>query len=299
MAQLNPVSSAPVLSAEDRAEQRRRAARRSLAALPTYLMLSLFLLIAVVPFIIIFFTAFKTSADPSGSVFAPPVVWRIENLRDAWITGRFNQYFRSSVIVVIPVILVSTLLSILSGYAFGRRRFPLKNLIFGLFLVGIMVPQEAFIIPLYYDLRGLHLTDTYLGLILPQIAQSVCFGTFWMRGFFAEVPTELEDAARVDGATRWQAMWRVMLPLVRPAILTMMVLFFIWTWNDFLLPLVLVSDENLRTLPLGLAFFSGRYTTNVPLLAAGATIVSLPTILFYLIFQRQFIRGMTSGSVTG
>jgi raffinose/stachyose/melibiose transport system permease protein len=160
-----------------------------------------------------------------------------------------------------------------------------------------MVPQESYIIPLYYQLRSMSLYDTYWALILPQIGMSVCFGTFWMQGFFLAVPRDMVDAARVDGATSWGILWRVLRPVVWPGVLTMIVLFFIWTWNDFLLALVLVSKEELRTLPLGLAFFQGAHTTNVPLLAAGATLVSLPSILIYVTFQRYFIRGIAGGSV--
>lgn len=148
-------------------------------------------------------------------------------------------------------------------------------------------------------MRKLGLLDTYWALILPQIGMSVCFGTFWMRGFFAEVPRDLVDAATVDGCTSWDTLWRVLLPIARPAILTMVVLFFVWTWNDFLLALVLVSSDEVRTLPLGLAFFQGRYASDVQLISAGATMVALPTILIYFIFQRQFIRGITAGAVEG
>jgi raffinose/stachyose/melibiose transport system permease protein len=273
--------------------------RRGIQAIPTYLLLFVFLLVAVIPFIIVVIAAFKTRTEVVQGVFNLPEVWRWSNFVDAWTQARFALYFRSSVIVTMGVVIGSTVLSILSGYAFGRMHFPLSRLLFFVFLLGIMVPQEAFIIPLYHNLRKLGLLDTYWALILPQIGMSVCFGTFWMRGFFAEVPRDLVDAATVDGCTSWDTMWRVLFPIARPAILTMVVLFFVWTWNDFLLALVLVSSDEVRTLPLGLAFFQGRYAANVPLISAGATMVALPTILIYFIFQRQFIRGITAGAVEG
>ena len=276
-----------------------RTLRRFFRPIPTYVILIIALAIAVIPFLIIALAAFKTNAEISQGVFHLPAVWRWSNIVNAWTQAHFSIYFRSSVIVVIGVVSASTLLSSLSGYAFGRMDFPLSRLIFILFLLGMMVPQESYIITLYYELKKLGLTNTYWGLILPQIGMSVCFGTFWMRGAFSEIPRDLEDAARVDGCTSFDIFWRVMLPLVRPAILTMVVLFFLWTWNDFLLSLVIVSSENLRTLPLGLAFFQGRYAADIPLTAAGATIVSLPTIIIYFIFQRQFMRGVTAGAVHG
>lgn len=276
-----------------------RRAWRGLRAAPTYAALTLFLLLAAIPFVIIVLTAFKSSSEIGRGVFNLPEAWRWTNFVEAWTQARFAQYFRSSVIVVTAVVTVSTVLSILSGYAFGRMAFPFNRPLLFILLLGFMVPQEAYIIPLYHNLRAIGLLDTYWALILPQIGMSMAFGTFWMAGAFAEVPRDLVDAARVDGCNSWTALWRVLAPIVRPAILTLVVLLFVWTWNDFLLALVLVSSEELRTLPLGLAFFQGRYASNITLISAGATIVALPTITIYVIFQRQFIRGITGGSVTG
>ncbi|MCB0212581.1 MAG: carbohydrate ABC transporter permease [Anaerolineae bacterium] len=266
---------------------------------PVYIVLLIFLLIAIFPFIIMIFTSFKTSSELARGAFSLPEVWRWANFVDAWTQARFDRFFLSSVIVSIPVVLISTALSIMSGYAFGRMVFPFSRALFFILLLGLMVPLEALIIPLYHNLRWIGLLDTYWALILPQIGMSVSFGTFWMRGFFAEVPQDLVDAATVDGCNSWDTLWRVLLPTAQPAITSMMVLFFVWTWNDFLLALVLISTENLRTLPLGLAFFQGQHTTNVPLVAAGATIVAIPAIMMYIAFQRQFIRGITGGSVQG
>ncbi|MBK8047908.1 MAG: carbohydrate ABC transporter permease [Anaerolineales bacterium] len=250
--------------------------RKIFGSTTVHVILILFLLLALVPFITIVLTSFKDSQQIMKGAFRLPETWHFDNYIKAWAQGRFSYFFRSSVIVVIPVVTVSTFFAILTGYAFGRMQFRFKRVIFFLFLLGIMVP-----------------------LILPQIGMSIAFGTFWMYGAFAEVPRDLEDAAIVDGCNSWQVLWRVLVPIVLPAILAMMVLFFVWTWNDFLMALVLVSSEELRTLPLGLAFFQGRYTTNVPLTAAGATIVALPVIVMYILFQRHFIRGVTSGAVQG
>lgn len=263
----------------------------------TYLILLIFLAIAVGPLLIIALNAFKSTEEIAQNIFALPRAWTLVNFAEAWSQARFDAYFRSSVIVAVPVVIVSSFLSILTGYAFGQMRFFGSGLLFALFLVGIMVPGEAVIIPIYYNLREMNLTDTYWAMILPDIAFSVSFGTFWMRGFFSTVPRELIDAATVDGSTTWQTLWRILVPNAIPAILTMGILFFIWTWNDFLLPLVVVSREELRTLPLGLTFFQGRYSSDLPLLAAGATMVALPTIVVYVLMQRHFIRGLTSGAV--
>jgi raffinose/stachyose/melibiose transport system permease protein len=247
----------------------------------SHLVLGVFALIALAPIARIVLTALGESGSFST----------------AWGDGNFGTYLRSSAIVTTSVVAISTVLSILAGYAFGLMRFRGSQALFYVFLLGLMVPLEATIVPLYYDLRDLGLTDTYWALILPQTGVSVAFGTFWMRAFFRSVPRSLVEAARLDGASSWSTLWRVILPLGRPAVLTMIVLVFMWTWNEFLLPLVMVSDESLRTAPLGLAFFQGRNTSDEALLAAGAIIVAAPVVIVYLFLQRHFIRGMLSGAV--
>ena len=161
----------------------------------------------------------------------------------------------------------------------------------------MIVPLEGLIVPMYYNLRGLGLVNTYWALILPQIALSLPFGTYLMWTTFRNLPRELIDAAVIDGANKRVILWRILVPLARPTLSVLMIFFFIWTWNEFLIPLVLVSDDSLRTLPIGIAFFQGRYTTDIPVLAAGATIVAAPLIVVYLIFQRQFIHGLVTGAI--
>jgi raffinose/stachyose/melibiose transport system permease protein len=247
----------------------------------SHVVLGVFALIALAPVVRIVLTAF---GEPGS-------------FGTAWEDGHFGTYLRSSAIVTGSVLAISTLLSILAGYAFGLMRFRGEQALFYLFLLGLMVPLEAMIVPLYYDLRDLGMTDTYWALILPQAGLSTAFGTFWMRAFFRSVPRSLVEAARLDGASSWMTLWRVVLPLGRPAVLTMVALVFMWTWNEFLLALVMVSEESLRTAPLGLAFFQGRNTSDEALLAAGSVIVALPVVLVYLFLQRHFIRGMLTGAV--
>jgi raffinose/stachyose/melibiose transport system permease protein len=263
----------------------------------TYLLLGVFSLIALVPIVGILITAVQEPGGVAG--FAEPNGLHLGNFATAWDEGHFQTYLRSSVIVAVSVVVASSLLSILAGYAFGMMRFRGEQVLFYLFLLGLMVPMEAIVVPLYYDLRDVSLTDTYWALILPQVGLSTAFGTFWMRAFFRTVPRSLVEAARLDGSSSWSTLWRVILPLARPAVLTMIVLVFMWTWNEFLLALVMVSDEDLRTAPLGLAFFQGRNRTAFELLAAGSVIVATPVVLLYVFLQRHFIRGMLSGAVKG
>lgn len=262
----------------------------------TYLVLGVFTLIAVVPVLQIVTTAFTSSQAATPGLRLPDgLAW--QNFSEAWGRGHFGTYLRSSTLVTVTVVVASGLLSVLAAYAFGTMRFPGSTVLFYVFVLGLTIPQEAVVIPLYYDFRGLRLTNTYWALILPQTAQSIAFGTYWMRTYFAGISPSLVEAARIDGANSWQILWRVLVPSGRPAVTTMVVITFMWTWNEFLLPLVMVSSDSLRTVPLGLAFFSGQRSSEVSLLAAGAVLVALPVVLVYLVFQRRFIEGMLTGAV--
>jgi raffinose/stachyose/melibiose transport system permease protein len=188
-------------------------------------------------------------------------------------------------------------LSVLAGYAFGTMRFRGSEAIFYVMLLGIMVPAEALVVALYFDLRSLGYTDTLFAIVMPQVAQSVAFGTFWMRAYFRSVPKSMLEAAEIDGAGSLRTLFHVALPPGRPAVLTLTVLLFMWSWNEFLLPLVMVTDESKRTAPLGLAFFAGQHATDRVGQAAAAVIVAAPVIIMFLVFQRSFIRGMASGAV--
>jgi raffinose/stachyose/melibiose transport system permease protein len=262
-----------------------------------YALLVVFTALILIPFLLIALTAFKSQAEVAAGVFALPrtLVW--QNFVTAWNEGRFGAYFLNSVIVVVPVVAASLALCTLAGYAFAFLPLPGRGVLLALLLLGMIVPLEGLIIPMYYNLRGVGLLNTYWALILPQVALSIPFGTYLMWITFQGLPEEVVDAAVVDGAPRSVVLWRILVPMAKPTIGALTVFFFIWTWNEFLIPLVLITDDSLRTLPVGLAFFQGRYTANVPVLAAGATIVAAPLVIVYLLFQRQFIRGLVTGAV--
>jgi raffinose/stachyose/melibiose transport system permease protein len=266
---------------------------------PNYLVLFISLGIAILPLLFIFFTAFKSTDEIARTMFLPPETWRLDNFIQAWTYGHFSKFFFNSVVVIFPVVVVSTLFSIFSGYAFAKLKFLLDEYLFIFLLIGMIVPQEAFVLPLYNFISKIGLHNTYWAMILPSIGMSVCFGTFWMRSFYTSLPKDLIDAAKVDGCNNFSVILKIALPMAIPAITTLVVLLFIWTWNDFLIPLIMVSTDDYRTLPLGLAFFQGRYTSDISLISAGAVIVALPTVIIYFLFQRQFIRGIVAGSMTG
>ena len=273
-----------------------RAGSLSVPTIPFRIVLWLFGLITVIPFGLLLLTSIKSRTDVLKGAFAVPAYPHFENYVAAWTDGRFGTYFVNSVIVVVPVVGVSIVLGLITGFAFAYLSFPFKKLIFVILTIGMMVPTEAFIIPLYYQMLYLNLINTYSVLILTQIALSVPFATIFMASAMRQLPTEILEAAVLDGATRPKVLISVIVPVVAPAVSTLALFLFIWTWNEFLLPLILVNDDALRTLPIGALFFQGKYTINTPVLTAGAVIVIAPLVLVYLIFQRKFIEGMTSGA---
>ncbi|MCL3777234.1 MULTISPECIES: carbohydrate ABC transporter permease [unclassified Actinomyces] len=259
----------------------------------TYVVLLLFALQALVPVLYVLLLALGSERIGDSS-------WgHVENFATAWEQGHFSQYMTNSVLIAVLVVSLALVLSLMSGYVLGILRPRGANLVFYVFLIGIMVPSEAIVLPLFFDMRVLGLTDTIWAVALPQTAQSLAFGTFWMRAFFRGVDPAILEAARIDGATDVRILVSILLPIGRPAVVTQVVLTFMWTWNDFLIPLVMSPSGRMRTAPLGLAFFQGQYTQGTTLLAAGAVLVALPMVLLYLVLQKQFISGMTDGAVKG
>ena len=235
------------------------------------------------------------SPNISGTLDLAHPQWA--NFATAWQLAGFSQYLNSSLLITGTVVTVGTLLAIMSGYAFGVLGVFVEKLFFPLVLLGIMIPMETIVVPMYYDFQSFGITDTYQGIILAHIGMGVSFGAFWMRIAFRAVPKSIADAAAIDGANSWTQLWRVYLPLARPAIFTLVLLSFTWTWNDYFLALILVSDPAHQPLTLGLGAFSGRYLVQTNFLAAAAILISLPVVALCLAFQRQFIRGMLSGAV--
>jgi raffinose/stachyose/melibiose transport system permease protein len=263
----------------------------------SYAVLAAFAVLALYPILSIVLLALHRRSDLVTG-FAIPDHLSFHTFQQAWELGGFSTGLRNSLIVAGAVALATAVLSTLAGYAFGTMRFRGADALFYLLLIGLIFPYEATVIPLYYVFRDVGLTDSLWALILPQIGLSVPFGTFWMRAFFRSTPGALVEASRLDGATSFATLWRVLLPQAWPAITTMVVLVFMWTWNEFLLALVMIQSDSLRTAPLDLALFAGTNRYSDPTLtAAAAVLVALPIVLVYVFLQRSFIRGMFAGSV--
>ena len=253
--------------------------------------------LAVVPLLWVIFTSLKTKGEILRNPIALPEVPQWQNFIEAWTVGRFGQYFWNSIVVVVPTVVGVIALSLMAAYAFALYDFRLKRTVFILLLFGMTVPVGLLIIPLYYQMLSLGLLDTLWAIILPQIALGIPISTLLLRTFIAGLPRDLVDAARLDGASPWSLLWRIVFPLSRSAMLTLAILQFMWVWNQFILPVVLISDRDSRTLPTALSAFLGRYTTDTHLLMAGAAISFVPVVIIFVVFQKRFVKGITSGAM--
>lgn len=249
------------------------------------------------PMYLVLVTALKDDQQIHSSPLGLPTHWLWSNFRRAWEDGHFGTYLVNSILVVVPVVLMVLVVSLLAAYAFALRRFRGSTLLFGLLMVGLTIPLDLLIIPLYYEMVDFHMLDTLWALILPQVAIGLPFGVLLLRAFIADLPRDLLDAGRMDGCSELRLLTHVVLPLCKPALMSLLVFIFMWTWNQFLLPLVLVQTDGARTIPVGLSFFQGRYVTQLPLMMAGVTIAALPVVVVYVFFQRHIIKGITAGAL--
>jgi raffinose/stachyose/melibiose transport system permease protein len=256
------------------------------------------MMITILPFISIFTTALYPSGSlPSGLAWPSDPEWG--NFAEAFRVANMAALLASSTFIVLAVVPVSVAISTMAGFAIGLLRIPGSRLLLLLFVFGLTLPFEGIITPLYFLARQLGILNTRFAIVLPLIGLFMPFAVFWMRAHFVNMPNELSEAARVDGASTWDLFWRIHVPLARPAIASLAILLSIWSWNQFLLALVLVEDPNQRTMAGALGAFQGHYATDVPLLCAGTILILLPTLLLFLLFQRHVIAALIQGSVKG
>jgi raffinose/stachyose/melibiose transport system permease protein len=264
-----------------------------------YVILFAVAVLAMAPLLLMWFSAFKTRVEVAVDPLALPTSLNLSNRVEAWTTGRYSSYWLNSVITTVPTVAGVVALSTLAGYGFARLKLPGKRIWFYLILLGLMVPFQSYMIPLYFDLQRYGLLSTYLAVILPGIALGLPFGVYFMQAFFRSLEPEISDSARVDGCNEFQVFWHIVLPLTAPGLSSLTIFQSLWTWNSFLMPLIFLNDEAHRTLPLGLMFFQSRFTSDYALISAGVLITSFPIIVVYLLLQRRFVQGLASGALKG
>ncbi len=265
----------------------------------SYAILVLGAVLVLVPLYSIVAVSLQPGDVTTGGGFSWPSNPTFSHYANVWDVANYGRLISNSLIVGLSVVVVAVAATVLAGYAFASLEFRGKNILFPLLLIGLAVPFEGLILPLYFMLRNFGLEDQLLGVVLAESGLYVSFGVLWMRQAFSTVPAGVMDAAKVDGAGGWTAFRRIALPITWPSAATLAVLFFVWSWKEFLVALVLLQSQDQKTAPAGLSAFAGKYISNIPDIGAAAVITSLPVVILYFFLQRQMIRGLTQGAVKG
>jgi raffinose/stachyose/melibiose transport system permease protein len=256
------------------------------------------LLLVIAPLLVVVLNAFKSPADYAGhGPLALPHHLYLRGIVDFWNRVDFGEKLWNSFISSLAVAVLGVLLSILNAYALGIGRVKGRVYFLVFFLVANLLPQEALIYPLYFISKQIGLYDNLLSIVIIFTVIQAAFGTYLLTSVYAEFPTELLDAASVDGAGKWRTLWRVVVPVSRPTLGVLFTFFFIWTWNEFLLPLVfLISNDN-QTVPVALGVLQGDRLMDATTTSASALIGILPAMVFFVIFQRTLTRGIAAGAI--
>src|SRR6478672_3491202 len=267
----------------------------------THLLLGLWAAMVIFPFVWMVSTSFKTDAEIIFSPWKWPETLQWSNYSRAWNKAHLGRYFFNTIIVITGSLTGTLLISAMAAYVLSRFSFPGRTFIFYLFIAGMMFPVFLALVPLFFLVKDLHMIGTYQGLILVYIAYSLPFTIFFLTGFFRTLPTEVAEAALVDGASHFRIFFNIMLPMAAPGLIAMGIFNFLGQWNQFLLPLVLMPDQNKYVLSQGLAFLAIQqgYANDYSALFAAMTITMIPTLLVYVLFQRRLESGLTAGALKG
>jgi multiple sugar transport system permease protein/raffinose/stachyose/melibiose transport system permease protein len=264
-------------------------------------LIHLFLIAVTITCLFPLFWMVSSSLKTQETVFKDmsliPKGLHFENYILAWKEGGFGRYFINSIFYTTAVVLGIVLVASLAAYAFSRFRFPGRNLLFFMFMAAMMIPIPGSFVPLYVLLNKLHLRNTALGYILCMINVGLSTSIFLLKTFFDKLPRELEDAARIDGCSKFGIWWHVALPLAKPVLAVVVIFNALNVWNEYVLALIIFDNRNLMPLQRALMMFRGEFLTNYPLLMAGLTITALPIIAVYLLMQKYIVKGVTSGAI--
>ena len=275
------------------------APQRGLAQVLKYLVAIFVALVVLIPLMATFVNGFKTNAEVQLHPFSLPTSWQWENYTSVLASPAFWRQLSNSTMIMLATATGVVLLASMPAFVFSRMTFRGRDLLFNFFTLGLLFPITVAILPLYISLRQINLIDSLWGVILPQVAFALPGNILILRGFFMTIPKELDDAAAIDGCGPVGFFLRVLLPLMRPALAAVVVLTMVASWNDFFLPLLILNSEKLYTLPLGIMQFQGQFGTDWARVLAFISLSLVPTIIFYLLAERQIIAGLTAGAVKG
>lgn len=262
-------------------------------------LLTLYGILTLYPLFWLVISAFKTNAEFINHPFGLPEAWQLENFVRAWKTSKMGTAFVNSVIVSVASLALTLFLAALASFIIARLQFRFKGAILTFFVIGMLIPIHSTLVPLFILMKQMSVLNTYWALILPYTAFALPTAIFVLTAYLASVPKEIEEAAFIDGTGLWGVFLRIMLPISLPALSTVTILTFLHSWNDFSFALVFISKSSLKTLPLAIATFADGFQTDYGLTLAAMTIAVIPTIIVFLLFQEQVMKGMTAGAVKG
>ena len=254
-------------------------------------------LLVLFPIYFMVVSSFKTQAEYIANKWGLPHTLLLENYTTALAGGKFYQRFANSSILTVGSVTISLIIACLAAFAFARMKFPGKRILFNLILSLMVIPPVVMVVPLFVSMVRWQLANTYQGTILIYTGLLLPFSIYLMTNFFQTIPHEIIEAARMDGCSTLDVFWKIMLPLAAPAVITLIVVNALWVWNELLIALVFLQNDDLKTLMVGISSLRSRNYVNIPATMAGLTIATIPIVIVYMLGQRYFIRGMTSGAV--
>ncbi|MCM3040281.1 carbohydrate ABC transporter permease [Paenibacillus motobuensis] len=260
-----------------------------------------YLLIILYPFLFVIFSSFKTNnQDIASNPFGLPGSISFDNYVNAWVNAKISTYFLNSLYIGILAACVSILFAAMLSFAVTRMRYnKISAIVFQLILLGMLIPNNSLLLPIYGIMRKLDILDTHMALILPYVANAIPFSVVILAAFMRSLPGEIEEAAVIDGLSSAGLFARIIIPLTIPAIVTVFIINFLGNWNEFLLANYFLSNDALKTLPVGMVGFRDAYNTNYAQMSAGIVFSVVPVMIIYAILQEQIIEGVTAGSVKG
>ncbi|MFB5676188.1 carbohydrate ABC transporter permease [Paenibacillus terreus] len=263
-----------------------------------YIIMICTVLLTFSPFLLVISTSLKTMNEINiHGPLALPQIFHWDNYSRIWEVGNFVTYYKNSVMVTVVVVTFVVLLSLLGAYPLAYMKFKGKGIFFLVVLWGLTVPLDLIIIPLFNNLKSMGLLNTIWSLILPQIAMNIPFSIFLLRGFMKDIPYALLESARIDGSTEVKNLYYIIMPMLYPPMVSLIVFTAIGTWNNFMLPTILIQNDQLRTLPVGLNYFQTKFTMDYPMIATAAVVSALPAAIAYIVFQRNIISGVMVGAL--
>jgi len=264
-----------------------------------YAILVIYTIVNAYPILWMIMSSFKSEKEFALNPFSLPktIVW--ENYVKAWETANLGIFFINSILVSIVAVIITVFFGALASYFISRFEYKLKKWVYSFFIFGMLIPIHATLVPMFILMRNLGILNTHLSLILPYVAFNLPITIFILVSFMNAFPKDVEESAVIDGAGVFRIFWSIIFPMTRPALATVVILNFIQNWNEFAFALVLINDQNLKTVPLGLANFAGQFSTNYGAQMAGLTMALVPTLIFYLFLEKYLVKGMTAGAVKG